>query len=104
MKEKRLGSCVCGGEGGRGRWGERREVGELCVYVGERRGWGERREVLHMILFRGGGGGFKIFWKSEGIYMAGGDLSYAFTRGFGGMLPRNFFYMVQPYLKISQPP
>ena len=48
---------------GRVRWGERREVRELCV-CGER--WGERREVLHVILFRGGGGGggFKIFWKS----------------------------------------
>ena len=57
-----------------------------------------------MILFRGGGG-FKIFWKCGGICMARGDLSYAFTRVFFGHAPpRKFLKMVQPYLKISQPP
>ena len=42
------------GEEGGDRWGERREVEELCV-CGRKGEWGERREVLHMILFRGGG-------------------------------------------------
>ena len=55
-KKKRLGRCVCGGrrrrEGGGGVKEER--LGSY-VYVGGRGRWGERREVLHMILFRGGG-------------------------------------------------
>ena len=33
VKKGRLGSCVCEW-GGRGRWGERRDVGELCVCGG----------------------------------------------------------------------
>ena len=63
-KRKKVGElCVCGeGEKGGGRWGERREVGELCV-CGRKGRWGESREVLHMILFRGGGGGSKYFGK-----------------------------------------
>ena len=74
-----------------------------CVYVGGRRRWGERREVLHMILFRGGG--FKTFGKSGGICMARGDLSYAFTRGFGGMLPREIFLKwCNPTWKFLNPP
>ena len=44
-----------------------------------------------MILFRGGGG-FKIFWKSRGICMALGDLSYAFTiGGLGARSPEKIF-------------
>ena len=82
MKEERLGSYV---------------------YVGGRGRWDERREVLQMIFFFWGGG-FKIFWKSGGICTARGDLSYAFTSGvWGHAPPKNFFKMVQPYLKISQP-
>ena len=89
-----LGRLEVGCVWGRWRWGEKKKkVGELCVWgEGEKGGGrcGERREVLHMISFRGGGG-VKIFWKSGGICMARGDLSYAFTRGFGGMLPRENF-------------
>ena len=98
VKEERLGSCVWGG--GRD-GGERRDVGELCV-CGWR--WGERREVLHVILFRGGGGGSKYFgkapcssWRSQlRVYWGGGV--------WGRASPRIFFKMVQPYLKISQTP
>ena len=48
----------------------------------------DQRGLSHDYILGGGGGGFKIFWKSGGICMARGDLSYSFTRGFGGMLPR----------------
>ena len=62
----------------------------MCV-CGKKGEVGETREVLHMILFRGGGGR-KVFRKSGGrICMARGDLSYPFTRGFGGMLLREKF-------------
>ena len=83
-KKRGWGVVWGGGEGGDG--GERRDVGELCV-CGWR--WGERREVFHVILFRGGGGGFQNILEKR--HAARGDLSYAFTRGvWGRASPRNF--------------
>ena len=94
MKKKKKGwgvVCVGGGEKREGVGGVKEERLGSCVYVGGRGRWGERREVLHMILFRGGGG-FKIFWKSGGICMARGDLSYAFTiGGLGACSPEKIF-------------
>ena len=85
---------MCGGEGEEGGGGGVKEerLGSY-VYVGGRGRWGERRDFIS------GGGGVKIFWKSGGICMARGDLSYAFTRGAcspekifknGATLPENF--------------
>ena len=57
----------------------------------EEGGGGVKEERSFTWFYFWGGGGFKIFWKSGGICMARGDLSYAFSRGFGGMLPRENF-------------
>ena len=66
-KEKRFGSCVCGGrkEGGGGVKEER--LGSY-VYVGGRGRLGERREVLHMILLRVGGWGGSTYFGKVGVF------------------------------------
>ena len=59
--------CVCGeGEregGNEGVGGVKEERSGSCVYVGGRGRWGERREVLHMIIFQRGGGVQNILEK-----------------------------------------
>ena len=90
--EKREVGELCVGDGG-GRWGERRDVGELCVC-------GVKEERSFAWFYFGGVQNILEKWG----YLHG-DLSYAFTRGvWGHASPRIFFKMVQPYLKISQPP
>ena len=59
-----LGRLEVGCVWGRGRWGEKKKVGELCVHMcgeGEKGGggWGERREVGELCMWEGGGGGAK---------------------------------------------
>ena len=104
-----VGACGGGRGGGErkkkvgrreGRGGVKEERLGSYVYVGGRGKWGERREVLYMILFRGGGvqnilekwGYLHGAWRSK-LRVYSGGLGACFLEKIfknGATLPENF--------------